>query len=65
MATLVLLWGAEQKNIYTNSYYYTVEEIKSVIARYNGTNDAVTAYGERNYALYKVFEKYYKLARES
>lgn len=65
MATLVLLWGAEQENIYTNSYYYTVEEIKSVIARYNGTNDDATAYGERNYALYKVFEKYNKSARES
>lgn len=66
MAGLVLLWGAvDEKKIYTNPYYYSTSEIKQVIARYNGTNDEATAYGERNYALYEVFEKYNKLAREA
>lgn len=66
MATLVLLWGAvNEKKIFTNPYYYSISEIKQVLERYNGEGSDAVKYGERNYALYEVFEKYNKIARES
>lgn len=65
MAALVLLRGADLVDVSEITYNYTEDEVKKVLARYNGTNSDATAYGERNYNIYKIFEKYNKLSRES
>ena len=61
---LTLLWGANEKGIGNNAYNYTDDDIKKVLARYNGTGDAAVAYGNKNFGLYQIFEKYNKEARE-
>lgn len=37
ICALVLMWGANDFNIWDNYYDYSPEEIEKVIARYNGT----------------------------
>lgn len=63
ICALVLMHKANLVNIGNNYYDYSIEEIKKVIARYNGTGDLATEYGIRNYKLYKIFEHYNKLSR--
>ena len=57
MATLNLLYCGYQEN---GAYDYDTDpsNIKRILARYNGTDDRATEYGERNYGLYRIFEKY-------
>ncbi|PPK48795.1 glycoside hydrolase domain-containing protein [Clostridium algidicarnis] len=63
ICALVLMWGANDINIGDNYYDYSPEEIKKVIARYNGTGSDASEYGIRNYELYNIFEHYNKLSR--
>lgn len=66
VAALVLLWGAElELNLGSDYLSYGEEDIKKVLARYNGTNANATAYGERNFGTYQVFEKYSALSRNN
>ena len=58
MSALALLHAASMQGLDDNYYAYNESNIKKVIARYNGTGDAAQEYGNRNYALYKIFEKY-------
>lgn len=62
MATLNLLYCADEKN---NGYNYDTDpsNIKRILARYNGTTEEAIEYGERNYGLYKIFEKYNEAMR--
>lgn len=62
MATLNLLHCAWQKN---GSYKYDTDEsnIKRILERYNGTGKDAIEYAERNYGLYKIFEKYNEAMR--
>lgn len=62
MATLNLLYCAHQKN---NGYNYDTDpsNVKRILAKYNGSGDEATEYGERNYGLYKIFEKYNEAMR--
>ncbi|MFU8692699.1 glycoside hydrolase domain-containing protein (plasmid) [Rossellomorea sp. FS2] len=63
-AAWVLKWGAVGLLGYSiNMLDYSEEEIKATLARYNGTGDKATEYGERNYAIYQAFEKYNELSR--
>ncbi|HHW37103.1 MAG TPA: DUF1906 domain-containing protein [Bacillales bacterium] len=62
---LVLIHAAlDYLQLNDNYYEYNENEIKSVLARYNGTDDRATQYGERVYKLYQIFEKYNKIIRE-
>ena len=63
MCALVLIHAAHLVGLDTDYYGYSTAEIKKVIARYNGTGDAAASYGERNYAIYEIFEKYNKQVR--
>ena len=63
MCALVLIHAAHLVGLDTDYYGYSTAEIKKVIARYNGTGDAAVSYGERNYAIYEIFEKYNKQVR--
>ncbi|MEK4488030.1 glycoside hydrolase domain-containing protein [Psychrobacillus sp. FSL H8-0484] len=66
VAALVLLWGAESDlNLSSDYLSYGEEDIKRVLARYNGTNEKAKEYGERNYGTYQVFEKYNALSRNN
>ena len=62
MGTLNLLYCAWQKN---GSYKYDTDEsnIKRILERYNGKGKAAIEYAERNYGLYKIFEKYNEAMR--
>lgn len=55
---LVLIHAASMVGLDDNYYAYDEEDNKKVIARYNGTNADATAYGERNYAIYEIYERY-------
>lgn len=61
---LVLLRAANQVELDSDYYGYTETDIKKVLSRYNGTNDAATNYGNETFKYYQVFEKYNKLVRE-
>lgn len=58
LSALVLIYAASLVGLDNNYYSYDEEDIKKVLARYNGTNDEATIYGERNYAIYEIYEKY-------
>lgn len=62
MGTLNLLYCAWQKN---GSYKYDTDEsnIKRILERYNGKGKDAEEYAERNYGLYKIFEKYNEAMR--
>ncbi len=62
MGTLNLLKCAKDKNI---KYEYDTDEsnIKRILERYNGTGKKAEEYAERNYGLYKIFEKYNEAMR--
>ena len=62
MGTLNLLYCAWQKN---GSYKYDTDEsnIKRILERYNGEGKDAIEYAERNYGLYKIFEKYNEAMR--
>ncbi len=62
MATLNLLACAYEKN---GGYNYDTNPsyIKRILERYNGSGDKAVEYGERNYGLYKLFEKYNEAMR--
>lgn len=62
---LVLLWGVQDILLHENYLNYTPTEIKKVLARYNGTDNAAKEYGERNYGIYEIFEHYNELSRNS
>ena len=56
---LTLLWGAADigyENI--NPYNYTQEQIRKILARYNGSGDKAEEYGEKNLKLYNIFDRY-------
>lgn len=60
----VLKWGAVvEKGYPSNMLNYTESQVKGTIARYNGTNESATKYGERNYTIYQAFENYNQLSR--
>ena len=61
-ATLNLLKCAYEKN---GGYDYDTDpsNIKRILERYNGSGDAAVEHGERNYGLYKLFEKYNEAMR--
>ena len=60
MGTLNLLYCDWQKNSSYKSYKYDTDEsnIKRILERYNGEGKDAIEYAERNYGLYKIFEKY-------
>ena len=62
MGTLNLLYCAWQKN---GPYKYDTDEsnIKRILERYNGKGKDAEEYAERNYGLYKIFEKYNEAMR--
>lgn len=60
---LVLIWGANDVGINAIKYSYTDQELKTIIARYNGFGDDAVAYGQRNLETYKIFEYYNELCR--
>ena len=62
MGTLNLLNCANDKNI---KYEYDTDEsnIKRILERYNGKGKDAIEYAERNYGLYKIFEKYNEAMR--
>ncbi|WP_040207101.1 glycoside hydrolase domain-containing protein [Neobacillus jeddahensis] len=63
-AAWVLKWGAVHiLGLNVNMLDYNEEEIKATLARYNGTGDKATEYGERNYSIYQAFEQYNELSR--
>lgn len=64
MAALVLLHAADLVKISDITYEYSADDVKKVLARYNGTNDKAQEYGERNYQIYDLFEGYNKKFRE-
>ena len=56
---LVLLWGASDIGLErVNPYNYSQDQIKQVLARYNGTGDKAQEYGTKNLGLYNIIEKY-------
>ena len=65
MGTLNLLYCDWQKNSSYKSYKYDTDEsnIKSILERYNGEGKDAIEYAERNYGLYKIFEKYNEAMR--
>lgn len=60
---LVLMHSAYLVGLSADYYNYGAAEVKAVLARYNGTNEKAREYGERNYGLYQIFEKYNALER--
>ncbi len=54
MIPLVLMHGASKKGFDRNYYNYTVEQIKKMLAVYNGDD----SYGEAVYHSYVIFDKY-------
>lgn len=60
---LVLMHSAYLVGLGADYYNYGAAEVKAVLARYNGTNEKAREYGERNYGLYQIFEKYNALER--
>ena len=62
-AALVLLRAADLVNVSEITYRYSDDDVKKVLARYNGTNNDATEYGKRNFGLYQIFEKYNKSIR--
>lgn len=61
---LVLIQASQDYNEFGSNYYdYTIDQIMGTLARYNGTGDKATAYGEVVYHLYEILEKYNKLCR--
>lgn len=65
MGTLNLLYCDWQKNSSYKSYKYDTDEsnIKRILERYNGEGKDAIEYAERNYGLYKIFEKYNEAMR--
>ncbi|MED3382654.1 DUF1906 domain-containing protein [Bacillus tropicus] len=61
---LVLVRAANQVDLKNNYYDYDVNQIKKVLARYNGKGDKAVEYGNTVYKLYLAFEKYNQPARE-
>ena len=63
--TLNLLYCDWQKNSSYKSYKYDTDEsnIKRILERYNGEGKDAIEYAERNYGLYKIFEKYNEAMR--
>ena len=62
-AALVLLRAADLVNVSEITYRYSDDDVKKLLARYNGTNNDATEYGISNFELYKIFEKYNKSIR--
>jgi len=57
MCALVLLWSAADRGIdISQPTFFTDQEIKDTLARYNGTNQDAIAYGERSFGLYSFLE---------
>lgn len=63
ICALVLIWGANDVGINGIKYSYTDQELKEIIARYNGEGVDAAAYGQRNLETYKIFEYYNELCR--
>lgn len=62
-AALVLLRAADLVNVSEITYRYSDDDVKKLLARYNGTNNDATEYGISNFELYQIFEKYNKSIR--
>lgn len=62
-AALVLIRAADQTNVGEDYWNFPAADIRTVLARYNGTNADATEYGRRNYGLYTILEKYNALSR--
>lgn len=58
MVTLELIDCARKKGYINNMFYYTTNQNKGLLARYNGTGDSATQYGEECYDYYLIFEQY-------
>lgn len=64
-SAMVLLHAANMMGLSEFTHQYSSDDIKKVLQRYNGTNDAAVEYGKRNYGIYEIFEKYNRNRRNS
>ncbi|RSM37925.1 DUF1906 domain-containing protein [Amycolatopsis balhimycina DSM 5908] len=62
---LVLIEGAADVGLRRPDVFFTEDETRRTLARYNGTGDAAENYGRQLLGLYRVFEKYHKPLREA
>lgn len=58
MVPLVLMYGADEKDLNTSYWKHNEDEIKIMLSRYNGYNEAAQEYGRQAYNCYVIFDRY-------